>query len=59
VRLKALEYTENIQTEDKMATIYTEYQMMLDLLKNSIIQTFLIKEIRRKLMEIRKTNWKI
>jgi hypothetical protein len=33
--------------------------MMLDLLKNSKILNFLIEEIRRKFMEMGKTNWKI
>ena len=56
---RALEYTENLQTEDKTATIYTDSRMTLDTLKNSNIHTFLIEEIRRKLTEMGKTNWKI
>jgi len=31
---RALEYTENLQTEDKTATIYTDSRMTLDTLKN-------------------------
>jgi ribonuclease HI len=50
--LRALEYTENIQTEDKMATIYTDSRMILESLKNSNIHTFLIEEIRTKLKEM-------
>ena len=46
--LRALEYTENIETEDKTATIYTDSRMTLDSLKNNNIHTFLIEEIRRK-----------
>jgi ribonuclease HI len=42
-----------------MATIYTDSQMTLDSLKNSNIHTLLIEEIRRKLTEMVKTNWKI
>jgi ribonuclease HI len=57
--LGALEYTENIQTEDKMATIYTDSRMTLDSLKNSNIHTFLIEEIRNKLTEMGKMDWKI
>jgi ribonuclease HI len=57
--LRALEYTENIQTEDNTATIYTGSQMALDLLKNSNIHTFLIEEIRRKTTEMGKINWNI
>jgi ribonuclease HI len=57
--LRALEYTENIETEDKTATIYTDSRMTLDSLKNSYIHTFLIGEIRRKVSEMGKINWKI
>jgi hypothetical protein len=57
--LRALEYAENIQTEDKTATIYTDSRMTLDSLKNSNIHTFLIEEIRRKMMEMGKMNWNI
>jgi len=57
--LRALEYTENLQTKDKMATMYTDCRMTLDTLKNSEIHTFLIKEIRTKLTEMEKINWKI
>ena len=57
--MRALEYTENLQTKDKMATIYTDSRMTLDMLKNSKIHTFLIEEIRTKLMEMEKINWKI
>jgi molecular chaperone GrpE (heat shock protein) len=58
VILRALEYTDNIQTEDKMATIYTDSRMTLDSLKNNI-HTFLIEEIRKKLTEMGKINWQI
>jgi len=57
--LRALEYTENLQPEDKTATIYTDSRMTLDSLKNSKIHTFLIKEIRRILTEVGKINWEI
>ena len=57
--MRALEYTENTQTEDTTATIYTDSRMTLDSLKNSNIHTSLIEEIRRKLTEMRKINWKI
>jgi len=45
--VRALEYTENLQTEDKTATIYTDSRMTLDSLKNNNIHTFLIEEIRK------------
>ena len=56
--VKALEYTENLQTEDKTATIYTDSRMTLDSLKNSNIHTFLIEEIRWKFTEIGKQTGK-
>jgi len=57
--VRALEYTENLKTEDKTATIYTDSRMTLESFKNSNIHIFLIEEIRRKLTEMGKTNWKI
>ena len=56
---RALEYTENIKTEDKTATINTDCRTTLDSLKNNNIHTFLVEEIRRKLAEMGKINWKI
>jgi ribonuclease HI len=57
--LRALEYIENLQTEDKTATIYSDSQMTLDSLKNNTNHTFLIEEIRKKLTEVETTNWTI
>jgi len=57
--LRALEYRENIQTEDKTTTIYTDSRKTLDSLKYSNIHTFLIEEIRRKMTEMGKISWKI
>ena len=54
-----LEYTENLQIEDKTATIYTGSRMTLDSLKNCNIRSYVFEEIRRKLIDMRKTNWKI
>ena len=55
--LRALEFTENIETEDKTATIYTDSRMTLDSHKNSNIHTYLIGEIRRKVEEMGEINW--
>jgi len=51
--------TVQTSTEAKTATIYTDCPMTMDPLKNSKIYTFLIEDIRRKLTEMGKTNWKI
>ena len=57
--LTALNYTENMQTTDKIATIYTDSQITLDSLRNGNIHTFIIEEITKKLNEMIKTDWKI
>jgi ribonuclease HI len=57
--LGSLEYIENIQTEDKTVTIYTDSQMTLDSLKNNTYHTFLIEEMWKKLAEMGTTNWTI
>jgi ribonuclease HI len=57
--LKSLEYTENMQTEDKTATIHTESRTTLDSLKNNKIHTFILEEIRRKVTEMEIAGWKI
>ena len=57
--LRAQEYTENLQTKDKTATIYTDSRMTQGTLKNSKIYIFLTEEMRRKLTEMEKTNWKV
>jgi len=45
--------------ERQKATIYTDRQIALDSLKNGDIHTFLVEEIRKKLTELKKINWKI
>jgi len=57
--VRALEYTEILQREDKTASLYTDSRMTLASLKNRNIHITLIEEIRRKLTEMGKTNWKI
>jgi ribonuclease HI len=57
--LRALEFTDKIETEDKTATIYTDSWMTLDCLKNSNIHTNLIEEMRRKVTEMGEIKWKI
>jgi hypothetical protein len=54
-----VDYIENIQTEDKTATIYTDSQMTLDSLKINTNHTFLIEEIGKNLAEMGTTNWTI
>ena len=58
VILKSLEHAMTIQIDDKTATVYTDSQMTLDSLNNSI-HTSLIEEIRCKVNEIENKDWKI
>ena len=57
--MRALEYSENLKSEDKTAIINTDNRMTSDSLKNSKIYKFHIDEIRRKLTEMGKANGKI
>jgi hypothetical protein len=52
--LRAINYTEQLQTTDKTAAIYTDSRMTLHSLKNREIYTSLIEEIRTKLTEMEK-----
>jgi len=57
--LNALEFTENIETENKTATIHTDSRTTLDSLKNNNIHIHRIEEIRRKVAEMGEIKWKI
>ena len=57
--LTALEHVEKIQTTDKIVTIYTDIQRTLDKLQNSNIHTYIVEEIRRKITEMKESEWKI
>ena len=57
--MNALEFTENIETENKTATIHTDSRTTLDSLKNNNIHIHRIEEIRRKVAEMGEIKWKI
>jgi len=57
--LTALEHTERIQTTDKRVKIYTDSQTTLDKLQNSNTHTHIVEEIRRKITEMKESEWKI
>ena len=44
---------------DKRVTIYTDSQTTLDKLQNSNIHTYIVEEIRRKITEMKESEWKI
>jgi len=57
--LKALEFANDIQIANKTATIYTDSQTTLDMLKNSKIHSNIIEDIRREWYEMKKVGWQI
>jgi ribonuclease HI len=57
--LRVLVFTENIEKEDKTATIYTDSRITMDSLKNGNIHTYIIEEIRRNVAEMGEIKWKI
>ena len=57
--LKALEALDNTRTVDKKATIYTDSQTTLSMLKNSKIHTNITEDIRRQWYEMKKAGWQI
>ena len=59
VILAALQYIEKTQRMDKRITIYTDSKITLDKLQNSKIHTYIIEEIRRKIVEMNKTSWEV
>ena len=57
--LKALQYIDKTQIADKKATIYTDSQTTLDMLKYSQIHTNIVEEIRRQWYAIKKAGCQI
>jgi ribonuclease HI len=57
--IHTLEFSENLETKDKTATIHTHTRMTLDSLKNSNIHMNLIEEIRSKVVVMGEIKWKI
>ena len=55
----ALQYIEKTQRTDKRITIYTDSKITLDKLQNSNIHTYIIEEIRKKIIEMNKTSWEV
>jgi len=59
VILAVLQYIENTHRTDKKVTIYTDSKITLDKLQNTKIHTYIIEEIRRKIIEMTRTSWEI
>jgi len=57
--LAALQYIETTQRTDQKITIYTDSKITLDKLQNTKIQTYIIEEIRRKIIEMNRTSWEV
>jgi len=57
--LAGLQYLQETQMTDKRITTYTDSKKTLDKLQNSKVQTYIIEEIRRKIIEMNKTSWEV
>ena len=57
--LSALEHIEKIKRTDKRVTIHTDSQTKLDKLQNSNTHTYIVEEIRKKITEMKESEWKI
>jgi ribonuclease HI len=59
VILAVLQYIETTQRTDKRITIHTDSKVTLDKLQNSKTRTYIIEEIRQKIIEMSITNWEV
>jgi len=57
--LAALQYIEKTHRTDKKVTIYTDSKITLDKPQNTKIHTYIIEEIRRKIIQMTRTSWEI
>jgi ribonuclease HI len=57
--LAALQYIESTQRTDKNVPIYTDSKITLYKLRNTKIHTYIIEEIRRKIIEMNNTDWEV
>jgi ribonuclease HI len=59
VILKAQEYTQYSKTVEKTVLVYTDSQITLQMLQNKKKHTHLIGQIRTKVVELERDEWKV
>ena len=57
--LKALEYIQQLNKENKTALVYTDSRITLQLLQNSTRHTYIIDLIKNKFIDVERDEWKI
>jgi ribonuclease HI len=57
--LKALQYVQNLKEEEKTALVYTDSRITLQLLQNHTHHTYLIDQIRNKVIDMEQNEWKV
>jgi len=57
--LNALEHIQYSKTEKKTVLVYTDSQITLKMLQNQKIHTHLIEQIRTKVFELERDEWKL
>jgi len=57
--LKALEYIQTLKEEEKTALIHTDSRITLQLLQNQKRHTHLIDQIKKKVLDLERLDWKI
>jgi ribonuclease HI len=57
--LKALEYTQHLKEEEKTVLVYTDSKITLQSLQNQKRHTHLIDQIRNKVLDMERHEWKV
>ena len=57
--LKALQYIQKMEPEEKIVLVHTDRKITLQLLKNKKKHTKLIEQIRTKFQEIEQREWRV
>ena len=57
--LKALEYIQNMESDEKLVLVHTDSKITIQLLQNKKKHTNLIERIRTKVQEMEQREWRV
>jgi len=57
--LKALEYIQNMESDEKIVLVHTDSKITLQQLQNKKKHTKLIEQIRNKVQEMEQCEWRV
>jgi len=57
--LKALEYIQSMESDEKIVLVHTDSKIKLQLLKNKKKHTNIIEQIKTKLQEMEQREWRV